>query len=150
MSTLLQGPRGNCGPIVRLSYHPAFCGPKNEKYLSAFDVPDLVELLWCSDGLKAFEFSFPWTHLSGVFILSSSAYKRSTFHRAAPPSPACCLRVVLFCDTCVQPPIMPHSQTKVDTSARLMLEQRWIEGVDSCFYLPISLWILLQYWQTDS
>lgn len=23
-------------------------------------------------------------------------------------------------------------------------------GADSSFYLPISLWILLQYWQTDS
>lgn len=45
MSTLLRGPRGNCGPFVCLSYHPTFCGPKNEKYLSDFDVPDLVELL---------------------------------------------------------------------------------------------------------
>lgn len=25
-----------------------------------------------------------------------------------------------------------------------------LEGVDSSFYLPISLWILLHYWQTDS
>lgn len=25
-----------------------------------------------------------------------------------------------------------------------------LQGADSSFYLPISLWILLQYWQTDS
>lgn len=45
MSTLLQGPRGNCGSIVYLSCYAAFCGPKNEKYLSGFDVMDLNEAL---------------------------------------------------------------------------------------------------------
>lgn len=45
MSTPPQEPRGNWGPIVALSHHPTFCGLKNEKYLSSFDVWALVEPL---------------------------------------------------------------------------------------------------------
>lgn len=62
-----------------------------------------------------------------------------------------CVQVLATCRAAfTQPALAPHALAGANTSAGLMVEQPRVEGVDSSFYLPISLWILLQYWQTDS
>lgn len=123
MSTLLQGPRGNCGPIVCLSYHPAFCGPKNEKYLSGFDVLDLVELLWWSESIWVLLSLMP---ISLVFILLSLACKW--------PEIVCVSLLVVWATlavcrpTCTQPAIVPRTLAEANTSAGLILKQLWAWG----------------------
>ncbi len=116
MSTLLQGPRGNCGPIVCLSYHPAFCGPKNEKYLSGFDVLDLVELLWWSESIWVL---FSLMSISLVFILLSLACKLPKIVCV----PLLVVRATLA--ACTQPAIVPRTQAEANTSAGLILKQLW-------------------------
>lgn len=138
MSTPPQEPRGNWGPIVALSHHPTFCGLKNEKYLSSFDVWALVEPLRRSR-------SDWWA--SHLFVrLSERVNDKNTFVRG---SFACC---VCPGPTSTQPVIMSPSVAwlKLTQVQGLCGNGPELQGADSSFYLPISLWILLQYWQTDS
>lgn len=122
MSTLLQGPRGNCGPIVCLSYHPAFCGPKNEKYLSGFDVLGLVELLWWSESI--------WVSLMLISPVSLSFYPQHVNDQILFVCTLTALLVVCggFRASCTQPAIVPRTLAEANTSAGLILEQPWAWG----------------------
>lgn len=128
MSTPLQGPKGNCGPIVCLPYHPAFCGPKNEKYLSGFDVLDLVELLWWFESI--------WVLLSLMLIYLMSLHIYHLHVDSNKTATVACVFTYasLLCATgqisvtCTPSAIVPTTLVKANTSAGLILEPPWAWG----------------------
>lgn len=95
--------------------------------------------------LEHLNFAFHDAHLFQDFSLSSSLYKLSRFFCTHT------LPIVFEFSIVRGLRVLIQQQCHLPRrSAGLVLEQPWVEGVDSNFYLPISLWILLQYWQTDS
>lgn len=109
--------------------------------------------LYCSDGCRAFE-----------RVFSSSAL---TFHALPSTFVSACKRQGESCLCELGAPYLivvrggffffpsrffavfwrPATATQVQG---LCGNKPELEGVDSSFYLPISPWILLHYWQTDS
>lgn len=111
------------------SHHPTFCGPKNENYLSGFDVRGSR---WSRFDRRASERLCALSS-EGVNDKKPDLSEDSLRAASAPGI--------------MSPSAARRRQTQVQG---LGSSGPGLQGADSSFYLPISLWILLQYWQTDS
>lgn len=127
-----------------VSHHPCrFVAPRMKNIQVA-----LMSWIWlnCTDGWKAFE---------GVFTSSMLTFPACGVETTARELFVCTCRSLLdsrtrgiFFFSCFFAVFgRPTTATQVQGLCRNKSE---LEGVDSSFYLPISPWILLHYWQTDS
>lgn len=147
---------------MRVSHHPCrFVAPRMKNIRVA-----LMSRIWlnCSDGWEAFEGGFSSSVLTFLALPPTSVATPPPHQRVndseggggclcvhGAPSQTVARGGIFF--VCVfflnSLPVFRRPATATQVQG-LCGNKPELEGVDSSFYLPISPWILLHYWQTDS